>query len=164
MSAIEIKSKLTIKDLDNPKKGAGLDEVGQKVVLGTLIGIATDTFTKTNETGDTMTGLRGQFRGIPANAERPTVEAGILWLPESVTELIESQLYDEEGNRAAASVSFGYEVSSVRATNAAGYSFSFRPLQEPTNDDPLSRLAVELKLPAPTTAPQLAAPGAKKKG
>lgn len=151
--AIVVKSKVVAKDAGNPKKIVNLPEGENQMLLGTVIGIADGI--KISKAADGMTehkGLKGQFEVTPADATLDVVRSGVAFLGESFQADIVKLLEAEDGPD---SVSFGFEIYVVKATNAAGYSWAYRPLMAASEADPLAALRNQLIKPS---APALAAP------
>lgn len=160
MPKVEIKSKLVLKDIGNPKKAAAsFSETVKKVPLGIIIGIADKKITRKAANGiDFFEGLGGTFEGRPADETADTVQSGVCFLPEGIQNTMFAQLVttDDEGREVStgAQIQFAYRVSVVEASNPQGYSWSFEPLLEPVQSDPLSALRGEIEkkaLPAPET-------------
>lgn len=164
-------TKLVLKNVGDPKKArANMPDNVNQVVLGTVYGIATSVkHGKMPDQLSTYTCLKGNFEGIPADASRDIIRAGILFLPESFQAPIEEMLEGVgDGNggwekEPVASVMLAYEVSVIRATNAQEYSWAVKPLTAPAESDPLMILrqnipAVAAQLAAPAAQAQIAAP------
>lgn len=142
-----IKSKLVMKDLDEPAKVKGLPVGVQEFNLGRVVGRARSVITRNMPNGDTFYGLSGDFKGTPTAEDRDIVRSGILYLPNGVFELVADQLRDPatgEVHEDVSEVAFIYDVKSVKATNAAGYSWAFVPVLEPAADDPLAQLEAQV--------------------
>lgn len=151
-----VKSKVVAKDAGNPKKIVNLPENENQMLLGTVIGIADGI--KISKAADGMTehkGLKGQFEVTPADPAADIVRSGVAFLGESFQADIVKLLEDENGPD---SVSFGFEIYVVRATNAAGYSWAYRPLMAASEADPLAALRNQIIKPA---VAQIAAPAKK---
>ena len=139
-----IKSKIVMKDLGDPRLIATLPENQNKLVLGSIIGSATDIITRTSDQGEVLTGLRGSFEAMPMDEKKDVVRADTLWLQSSATKMITDVLMDAEGNIASGGVKFGFEVAVVKATNPLGYTWSLQPMIKPAADDPLNTLRAQL--------------------
>lgn len=149
-----IKNKLVVKDLGNPSLVKLMEGEKAKHVLGTIMGIATSVGRKADKTDPTKihTFLKGTFEGMPSDPKADIVSSGVCYLPEGIQAMIESKL---EGEHAADSVQFALEVATVKATNAAGYTWAVTPMVAASEADPLQALrqqAADFKqksLPAP---------------
>lgn len=147
MADAEIRNKLVLKDIGNPKGILSPDFKGEKFVLGMLIGIATGVQRRANKTDPTKMdeALIGTFEGRPADAKGTVIQSGKCYLPEGMFNMIATKL---EGENAADSVQFGIEVAVIKATNPAGYTWTFTPKVKVSEADPLAGLRDQLKLPA----------------
>lgn len=150
-----LKNKVVLKDVGNPKAVTMLPDGQTKLLLGTIIGIASGTVERKAADGlTTFTGLKGSFEAVPANADNDTVQGGVCFLPESFQGPIEDMLADD-----ADSVKFAFEVYAVKADNPQGYSWAMQPLTEAAQNDPLA----ELRALAPASkAPAIEDKAAKK--
>src|SRR5665213_4082330 len=93
-----MKSKLVPKDLGNPKIVLTLPSGQDKYILGTIIGIASDIFTRTDPQMKTYEGLKGSFEGTPADKTKDVVQSGVLYLPSGIHELIADTLKTLDAN------------------------------------------------------------------
>lgn len=151
---VVVKSKIVAKDCGEPKKIVNLPETEKQMLLGTIIGTADGI--KISKAADGMTehkGLRGMFEATPADPEKDIVRSGVAFIGEAFQADIVKMLEDENGPE---SVSFAFEVYVVRATNAAGYSWAYRPLLKAEEADPLA--ALRSKIASQNAAPLLEAP------
>lgn len=133
-----VKGKLVMKDLGNPKRAAALEDGDEtSIFLGTIVGMAVGISTRTNDTGEVFEGLKGEFRGIPADENKPIVESGILYLHPGMFERVAVQF---RGDNPARQVGFALEIYTKKANNKAGYEYAFRPIREAEAVDPLAPL------------------------
>ena len=141
MAMISQRSKLVLKDLGNPDEIKSHPETVRRLVLGTLIGKADGFVQRANpKDGEIMEGLSGMFRSIPAKPDADQLESGVLFIPDAFHNLIASTLRKQQTDDPNATVDFAFEVASIRATNAQGRSWDFKPLIEQKADNPLDRL------------------------
>lgn len=156
---ISIKSKIVPKDIGNPKGATVLENIGMRHKLGTFFGIASRIVIRTLPTGETFEGLGGTFEAVPADGTKAILRSGITYLPAGIYETIAEQVQTEETDAKGESkvvlneVRFAFDVYTVKATNAAGYEWSFVPLVQVSQSDPLAALRAEVApaLPAPKT-------------
>lgn len=133
MNEISETSKLTVKNLGNPKRAA-VDE--KEVVLGTIFGRATGTKMKMDGAGNAHEAIVGTFEGRSADGKNVT-RAAMLYLPGGLHEGIVERLKAMNG----APAEFAVEVKAVPAQNPAGYSYAMRSLVPLTvADDPLAAI------------------------
>lgn len=154
-----IKNKVTVKDLGEPKKVLGLDGDKARHVLGTIVGIATNVQRRTNRNDPTRMdeALVGDFKAIPAKItdEFQPISSGVCYLPSGAFNKIASIL---EGENAPKSVRFVMEVATVKDKNAAGYTYSLVPKLAEAGENPLDALLKEAKIDVPA----ISAPSARK--
>lgn len=131
-------SKLTVKDLGNPRK---VTEENPTNILGTIVGVATGIKIKVDAAGQAFEAITGMFEGTRADNGN-VVESGLLYLPGGFHEAITEQL-KQEGTTA---VRFAYSVASVHAKNPIGYSYAFKPLLKTARHSPLEALRIEAGL------------------
>jgi len=124
-----------------PKRILGQEETVQTMVLGTLIGQATDfkTGTSTTPTGEKFSfkGYTGRFEYVDAHNGK-VIQSGVLYLPDGIDQML------SEAVKAAVEVS-GHvnvmlEVSVFRSKVPGGYSWSFNQLGQLEANDPLEEL------------------------
>ena len=144
-----MKPKLTVKDLGNPR---GVDDKMPDKVLGTIIGRATGIKMVVDAKGEAFEAIIGMFEGTPHDPAENIITSSKLFLPGGFHEVITGQLKTE----GVSLVSFAFEVHSVKATNAIGYSYAFRPIVAPAATDELAELR---KGVADAQAKRIAAPG-----
>ena len=138
------RTKLALKDLGDPARVKTLPE-GERVkpgyFMGTIIGIASGFVErKDDKTGNSLEGLGGQFRFIPSDEKRDELESGILWIPDAFHNMIAERLRAALKGDENATISFGFDVTSIGANNPAGYSWQFTPKTEPDAANPLDVL------------------------
>lgn len=132
------RTKITLKDIGEPALVKTLPPAEHQYVLGTLIGIASKFVERNSPDGqDKFEGLGGTFRVIPADPQRDELESGILFIPDAFHNMIASVLRKGQDNDPNFEVKFAFEVSSVKANNAAGYSWDFKPMIENAAENPL---------------------------
>lgn len=133
-----IKSKLVFKDLGEPALVKALPEGQDKMLLGSIIGIADGIKLAKGPDGvSQFEGLKGTFEGVPADPKRDTVRSGVAFLGDAFQADILALLKDENGPE---TVSFAYEVWVVKAKNPAGYSWALAPKMPAAEADPLSSM------------------------
>jgi len=151
-----------------------------RLPLGRVVGIVSGLHDTLNEeTGQIMTGLKGQFRGVSTlfvqtekknnkgevvkdkdgnvelidTDEKIVVTAGRCYLPSGLQDMIEGSYREAIKDDPKATVSFAIDLFAMKAKNKAGYTFDGDTLVEAAADDPLAALleaADEMKaLPAP---------------
>lgn len=128
-----ILSKLTVKDLGNPRV---VDDEHPRIILGTIIGIATGTKVKVDSKGEAFEAIVGQFEGTSADGKK-VVSAAMLYLPGGFHETITQQFAGENPPKR---IDFAFEVAAVVAKNPIGYSYAFRPLIEAAPSEPMAAL------------------------
>lgn len=136
-------------------KGAivlGLPAGDDKIAIARFYGKVSDVKTQTNnDTGEVYTFLQGNFEGV--NMQTGLVlRSGKLYLPKGVMEVMEAAVAalkaDESANKKA-SISFGFEIRAIKATNKAGYSYEAAALKKPEEEDELKAIR-EMVRNAPT--------------
>jgi hypothetical protein len=139
------RTKLVLKDLGEPSLIKAEAESVRTLLLGTIIGTATGFVERKSADGEEkFEGLAGQFRSIPADPKRDELESGVLFIPDAFHKMIAVALRDQLKADPNATISFGFEVSSIRANNPAGYSWDFKPMIEAKAENPLDALLGEL--------------------
>lgn len=136
--------KLTVKDLGNPKK---VDADTPRLILGTIIGRIISIKDIVDAKGEAFPALVGTFEGEPADPGKDIVRANLLFLPSGFQEPLIAAYRELQGDdpKKEVSVEFAYEVASVTASNAQGYSYAFRPIFQQAAQDPLLALRGEVK-------------------
>lgn len=165
----ELRNKLALKDVGNPKALLALDENVKELKLGSIIGIAKGRkvvrgFERDGVTPTEHHALAGDFQAIPTDENKPMIRSGVAYLTDGMMEPIFSALEGEVNSETgevitpgAGSVAFAYDVYSIRSTNAAGYSWALRPKvqAEAVVVDPLESLRNAV-LAAPAAVEQIA--------
>ena len=156
-------SKIVGATLGNPKAIHNLPEGQTELLLGRVIGTASDIVMRTVPlTGEQVLGIKGEFEATPADETKDVVQAPVLWLPCDGNELVAKMLYNEKGERIANAVDIAFDIAVFKASNAAGYSWKLKPLFAPAADNPMERLRARIA-EATTQQAQLAAPKGKEK-
>lgn len=137
-------AKLTVKTLGcNAIMVKTLPPEQTKLALCRIFGKAADT--KEMQTKDPSgvptihTFFTGVFEGI--NLQDGTVlRSGKLFLPKGISEVVESAIKNAQAKDDKASVSFAFEIRSVKATNPIGYSYEAVALKDPAAEDELAEM------------------------
>lgn len=147
MTEISETSKLTVKQLGNPKR-ASVDNTD--VVLGTIFGRATGMKVKVDGAGNAHEAIVGTFEGRSADG-KTIVRSAMLYLPGGLHESIVERIKEMNG----APAEFAVEIKAMPAANPAGYSYGMRSLVPMTaTSDPLAAIRAaagfgeQLSLPA----------------
>lgn len=169
------RTKLVLKDLGEPAIIKTLPETVARHMLGTLAGIATGFVERKSPDGqDKFEGLAGQFRSVPSDPTKDELESGVLFIPDAFHTMIATPLRSMLATDPNANLRFAFEVSVIRAKNAAGYSWDFLPKIEASAANPLDELFDDLgglkvidnkrvlAIENKTTKPQTVAAGGKK--
>jgi len=159
MANTTVKSKVVFKDLGDPAKVKDVKDAEQ-LLLGTIIGSATGI--KLSKGADGITefkGLKGTFEATPSDPERDIIRSGVAFLGDAFQADIVALL---ESDNPPESVAFAFEVYSVKATNAAKYSWALRPMISASANDPLAAIKAQM-LEAQKTAQAAITSDAKKK-
>jgi len=137
--ATAVRNKLVVKDLGDGSQVKGMEAKNAKFVLGTIVGIATGVRNRQDKTDPTKshTALVGDFMGIPSDDKMDRVRSSVCYLPEGIFGLIAGKL---QGENAVDNVQFALEIATIKATNAAGYTWSITPKVETQEADPLAHL------------------------
>lgn len=161
---------LTVKSLGDPKKVLGMDGDKARHLIGTIFGTANGVATKviTDKVGNTQTfePIKGNFEGIPSvpqtekgddgkEVEITGIRSGTLYLPSGIHDQIAEALKAPD----AQPIKFAIEVYTIKAANAAGYTYEARAVLETTIADPLTEMRAALVgktklLPGPKAAPE----------
>jgi hypothetical protein len=149
----ELRNKVALKDVGNPKTILGQAETVKELKLGSIIGIAKGRKIVRGMERDGVTptehhALAGDFQAIPTDETKAMVRSGVAYLTDGMMEPIFRALEGEtnpetgEVTGGAGSVAFAYDVYAIRSTNAAGYSWALRPKvqAEAVVVDPLASL------------------------
>lgn len=161
--ATAVRNKLTVKDLGDGSLVKQLPAANAKHVLGTIVGIASGVRNRADKTDPTKThtALIGDFLGVPSDSKMDRVRSSVCYLPEGIFGLIAGKLQGESG---VENVQFALEIATIKATNAAGYTWSITPKVETAEADPLEHLLEAAKIPQlADQTPKVEAPKAKEK-
>jgi hypothetical protein len=135
------RTKLVLKDLGEPAIIKTLPETVARHMLGTLGGIASGFVERKSPDGtDVYEGLSGSFRSIPSDPAKDELESGVLFIPDAFHAMIATPLREMIKNDPNATLRFAFEVSVIRAKNAAGYSWDFLPKIDAAAANPLDEL------------------------
>jgi hypothetical protein len=150
---IKMVGKIVAKTLGNPKKAAALENIGDTVTLGKIFGMCDGIKQKEDPiSGKVYFPLVGRFQAV--TAEGNIIRSGVLYFPQGIHETYESAARKlEEGS----TLQFAVELRSVRASNAAGYSYESVDLMPPAEADPLDSFATKVLADHAKKQPQLAA-------
>jgi len=168
------RSKLSVSAFGNPKKVLGMDGDTARYLIGTIIGTADGIKLKKSQdtAGNAIVheAITGNFEGIPADkwevdeevdgvktkVQIDGVRSGILYLPSGIHERLSSALKGDD----VQPIKFAIECYSIKARNAAGYTYDVKAIMDAAASDPLAEmrkaLAGKLKVL------QIAAPKATK--
>ncbi len=133
-------SKITPKDLGNPRVAASMDHTDPNAAhfLGEVIGRATGFQTKEDSrTGNVYHPLTGTFTAFKG-ADGAQMSSGTLYLPGGIHELILSQF---QGENPAKEVEFWMEIWTKPVATAPGYAYMLVNKKAPeAKSDPLADL------------------------
>lgn len=155
-------AKLSIKTMGcDPRKVASVD--GGKLPLARIYGKAVTVKYVEGADGKASCCFIGTFEGI--NLETGEVfRSGKLYMPGGVTEVMETALRSAQKEDDKASISFAFEVRSVKAGNPIGYSYEAKAIKPPEVEDELAEIRKLLVgLPVGTTVGKQLTEGTKKK-
>lgn len=110
----------------------------KRVHLCRIIGSASSTKLKTDQAGEPIVAIVGNFEGT--NVETGAVaQSSVLYLPGGIQEVLENAIDSREDKNAA--VPFALDVFSKPDNNKAGYTYDVEFIQKPTGRlDPLEAL------------------------
>lgn len=163
---MEALGKMTIATLGTkPKMVTVLDDdalkaVNNKVFLARIIGTARGLKMAIDTRGEPVAGLTGQFLATLPDGKEFT--SGVLYLPGGLQEMIQDPL--EAGinaNDKSTAIEFAMDLFSIKATNAAGYSFQATLLGDAAQADPFAALKARVGTVELPTVPKLSAPQTK---
>lgn len=145
--ASAIKKKITPRDF-NPKLILAQPDEVKSLALGVVIGMANDVVTRTNDQGEIMEGLVGQFGFKPADGSE-TLRSYVLWLPSEMgNDLITGAKLAKKGEAQPVEFAFKVGVNRVPVTenslNKTGYEWTLTPLIEAKQADPLAALEAKI--------------------
>lgn len=145
-------SKLTIKTLGCvPARVTGLPDGEDKLALCRIFGKAVEVGAQEDKftPGNFVSYFKGNFEGINMQTGE-TYRSGKLYLPKGISEIVEAAVKTmREKDEATASVSFAFELRSVKASNPIGYSYEAVALRKPEAEDELAEIR-RLVMEAPT--------------
>lgn len=148
---VSVQGSIAPKHLGAPQILLAQPETVREFYMGYILGVASGIVTSDvadQRTGviNTLEGLKGTFRAIPEdtelNADRPSIQAGKLWLPEGIAEPIIAAV--KEAAKTGGSVKFGYHMKVIRSTAPAGYGWAAEPTFDVAKDDPLEAMTREV--------------------
>ncbi len=133
-------SKITPKDLGNPRAAAALDHTDPTAAhfLGEVLGRATGFVTKEDQrTGNVYFPLVGNFTAFKGT-DGAKISSGVLYLPGGIHEMILSQF---QGDEPAKEVEFWMEIWTKPVASSPGYAYMLVNKKEvEAKRDPLSDL------------------------
>jgi len=134
------KSKLTIKDLGNPRNPP---DDGTRKYLGRIAGVVTGLKNVQDARGEVFTALQGMFAGLTTDGE--CIRSGICYLPgglhDSVISAFDQASRAPDGSRiGGVNVEFAYDAYSVKAGNPIGYTYIFERITKERSVDRLTEL------------------------
>lgn len=142
------RGKLTVKDLGNPSMvKAQADDNFAPYVLGVIFGRCTNVKEKAivQPSGEVtvvpqLIGLFEGRRAVPLDnkdgTETVAIRASVLYLPSGIAEMVSEALMGAEQGMC----DFAFQVSSIKASNPAGYTYQVINLHSPAGSDPLDDL------------------------
>ena len=149
MAEANLIGKLTLKGMGcRPQKVTAIDGEKAKLALAHIIGKAQEVRYQDDKSGSGTihTFFVGNFEGV--NLETGDVyHSGKLFLPRGISELVEAAIKEAQKHDKNASISFAFELRSVKANNPIGYSYEARALKKPEQEDELGELRKLLAAP-----------------
>jgi hypothetical protein len=144
--ALSQRTKIVTKDLGDPSIIKTMPDDVKKHMLGTIVGIVTGFCERGNPKDPTekFEGLVGNFRSIPVDEKREELESGVCFLPDAFHNMIATPFRKMQETDKNAQLRFAFEISAIRANNAAGYSWEFKPKIEAEGGNPLDELISDL--------------------
>ena len=149
--AVPFLPKLTIATLGTVPARAKAEK--KRVHLARIMGVATDTKSKTDQAGEPILALIGSFEGT--NVETGlSATSSVLYLPGGIQEVIESAV-DGRAQGDKAGVPFALDIFSKPDNNKAGYTYDVEFIEKPTGTvDPLAAIREKAAAAAPLPAPK----------
>lgn len=150
-----IKNKLAVADMARPKLLPVAPDYVKKIPFGVILGKVSETRVKEdNRDGSVYEQLVGNFEFVPflgfdqgehkidfTQHGLVPIQSGVMYLPEGLQAQIASNLEALKKEDAKGILEFGFEVAAVRATNAHGYTWEFKPIMKPSvESDPMAHL------------------------
>lgn len=106
------------------------------MITGTLIGICSGIATrKSPDKMSTYRGMMGLFRFVPCDPAGEMIEGPVLIFPEAFNGLLDPMFIKMNASGNGAEIHFVFEISSVKASNEAGFSVNFDPKITPFISD-----------------------------
>lgn len=139
------RGKITLATLGEPSIIKTMDEKTLSFELGVILGEASDVVERSNpKDGSIIEGLKGQFRAIPTDEKRDTVESGILFIPDAFHVRIAEPIREAKaaGDKQF-KIKFAFKVMVIRANNPQKYSWELKPVLEDEGKNPLDALQAE---------------------
>lgn len=157
---MKVLKKLTLKDLNNFKKGtlASLcEESGGEVFVGRIVGSVRAQESVPSPYGEALK-FKGTFVGYSQNGEE--ARSVVAYLPSPIDQMLSDQINDLQGDKGKLEnpVEFALDVYAVADKCEAGYKYVCKPLLETKMADPVAALVGNLPalaLPSATAAPAL---------
>jgi hypothetical protein len=138
----DIKSKITMKDMGNPKAAAAFEVGdGKRHFLGRVKGFASGQIQKLDDKGEVLYGLKGVFMAEMPGGKR--LQSGVLYLPGGIQEAVSEAIPDDQGR-----VGFAFDIFTEASANKAGYSYVVTPIHKVAVEDPFAGLGEMPALPA----------------
>lgn len=143
--------KLTVATLGTVPARAKAEK--KRIHLARIMGVATDTKFKTDQAGEPIVAVIGNFEGT--NVETGlSAQSSVLYLPGGIQEVIESAVDGRADKKAG--VPFALDIFAKPDNNKAGYTYDVEFIVKPTGAvDPLEAVRGMLgdAAPLPTPAP-----------
>lgn len=136
---MEWKGSANIWGLGDAKAAAALPKVGDKIVLGSYVGMMTKASKRASpKTGEIDIGMYGSFFGVPEDTAKPVFATHVLYLPDPIMNPLIAKV---TGENRFANLVFGFTLEAVRSDkSAAKFEFQITPKFEPYQDDPMERV------------------------
>lgn len=136
---MEWKGSANIWSLGNAKAAAELPKIGDKIVLGSYVGMMTKLSKRASpKTGEIDLGMYGSFFGVPDDKTKPVFGTHVLYLPDPVMQPLFARF---SGDDRVANLIIGYDLESVRSDNSkAKFVFNLNPKFAAYQDDPMERV------------------------
>lgn len=157
---MKVLKKLTLKDLNNFKKGtlaAKCEEVGGEVFVGRIVGSVRAQESVPSPYGEALK-FKGTFVGYSQNGEE--ARSVVAYLPSPIDQMLSDQINELQGDSAKLEnpVEFALDVYAVSDKCEAGYKYVCKPLLETKMADPVAAIISGLPtfaLPPSATTPAL---------
>lgn len=153
---MKVLKKLTLKDLNNFKKGALkalVEASADPVFVGRILGSVRGQESVPSPYGDALK-FKGTFVGYAVNGEE--ARAVVCYLPSPVDQMLSDQINEIQGDaaRLESPIDFALDVFAVEDKGETGYKYVCKPLLETKQADPIAALVGQLpalNLAAPAT-------------